>query len=75
MKETTQAFMNVLLSTNMQEKNIKAVTQLLWENLDGMDDLIAFIKDCPDADESEIMKEAVRISKCIDKDNPYSTLF
>ena len=47
----------------VQDKNIKAITQLLWENIQGMDKVIAFIKENPKSTESEILKEAIQISK------------
>ena len=55
--------MNVLIGMKVQDKNIKAITQILWENIQGMDKVIAFIKENPKATESEILKEAIQISK------------
>ena len=63
MKEITQAFMKVLMSMNVQEKNIKAITELLWGNLQGMDELMKFIKENPEATESEILKKATEVAK------------
>lgn len=51
MKEITQAFMNVLYSMRMQKKNITAITQLLWGNIQAMDELVKFIKGNPKATE------------------------
>lgn len=63
MKEITQAFINVLYSMKIQKKNITAITQLLWENLEGMDKLVKFIKKNPTATESEVLKKAIEIAK------------
>jgi len=60
MKEITQAFMKVLMSMQIQEKNIKAITQLLWNNLQGMDEVVKFIKENPNATESDVIKEAIK---------------
>lgn len=70
-KEISQAFMSVLDGLNMQEKNIKAITQLLRGNFDGMDDVISFIKEDPCVTESEIIAYAVKVSKKLARDNPY----
>lgn len=63
MKEITQAFMNVLYSMRVQKKNITAITQLLWGNIQAMDELVKFIKENPKATESEILRKATEISK------------
>jgi len=60
MKEITQAFMKVLMSMQIQEKNIKAITQLLWNNLQGMDEVVKFIKENPNATESDVIKESIK---------------
>lgn len=61
MKEITQAFMKVLMSMKVQEKNIKAITQLLWNNVQAMDELVEYIRHNTNATESEIIKKAVEI--------------
>ena len=63
MKEIKQAFMNVLYSMRVQKKNITAITQLLWGNIQAMDELVKFIKENPKATESEILRKATEISK------------
>ena len=63
MKEITQASMNVLYSMRVQKKNITAITQLLWGNIQAMDELVKFIKENPKATESEILRKATEISK------------
>lgn len=58
MKETTQAFMNVLIKANVQEQNVKAIVSFLWDNPVGMDEVVAFIKENPTATESDIIRKA-----------------
>ncbi len=61
MKEITQAFMGVLISASVQEENVKALVELLWENPEWMDEVVAFIKKNPMATESDIMRMAIEI--------------
>ncbi len=63
MKEITQSFMKVLMCTNLSEENIKAITALFWMKPQHMDELVAYIKENPDATESELLKKATEIAK------------
>ncbi len=58
MKETAQAFMKVLINANVQEQNIKAIVNFLWDNPKGVDEVVSFIKENPTATESDIIKKA-----------------
>lgn len=61
MKEITQAFMNVLIGMKLQEKTIKAIVQMLWNQPNKMDELVKFIKANPKATDSDIIRRAVEI--------------
>ena len=61
LKEVTQSFMKVLMSVNVQSHNIKAITQMFWDNPPQMLELVEWIKNNPKATESEIIRKAVNI--------------
>ena len=63
MKDTTQAFMRVLLNTNCREDTVKAIVQMFWNQPEKMDRLVDYLKEHHDASKSEILKEAIRISE------------
>ena len=67
MKKITQAFMKILMSVGVQEDNIKGITELLYDNLEGMDKLVEYIKQNLNATESEIIKKSLEIAKDLGK--------
>ena len=66
MKKITQAFMKVLMNMGLKENNIKGVVNLLWEDIQAMDEMVEFIKAHPKATETEIIKKALSLSKRVE---------
>ena len=62
MKETTKAFMKILMSMNLPETSIKAITQMVWNKPEQMDKIVAYIKENPKATESQMLTKAMEIS-------------
>ena len=62
MKETTKAFMKILMSMNLPETSIKAITQMVWNKPEQMDKIVAYIKENPKATESQMLTKAIEIS-------------
>ncbi len=58
-----QHFIAVLMHTSLKDENVNFVTELMWEKREQMDQMVAFIKEHPQATQTELLKTAVKISE------------
>ena len=61
-REITKLFINVLMNTKLEEKNIPAIVEMLWGDFTKMDNMVAFIKNHPQSTQTEIITKAMEIS-------------
>lgn len=62
-KAVTQAFMQILVGMRVQKNNILSITQLLMGNYQEMDKVVTYIKENPQASESDILRVAIAVRK------------
>ena len=55
------AFVGVLCATRVSETTIHGICAMMWDNKPAMDQLVAYIKENPEATEAEITKKASTI--------------
>ncbi len=63
MKPFMEPFVAVLTHTKLSETSMELVADLMWDNKAMTDQMVAFIEANPEATETRLLKEALKISK------------
>ena len=61
MKDFMEPFIAVLAHTKLSRAGVHYIAEAMWDKQEFTDRMVAFIKDNPEATESDLLKEANRI--------------
>lgn len=62
MDRVRKAFMKVLISSDFKAMTVKAITQLFWDNVSGMDKLVDYIKCNSNITDSDVLRASININ-------------
>ena len=62
MRELTKLFIKVLMSMGLPDTTIMVITEMFWNKVEMMDEMVAFIKTNPNATETQVITKAMEIS-------------